>query len=686
MQLNTPPYKVIKTSLASIVRNSHLQVRIQGTACVVSKITERALLFLKLYLIDRHRHGEHPLVTEDLVKAILKVVSTRVSTRGDKATTNLLLQERMQSFYDDHFLPLLPLNDPPLPQTNFFEVFSYVATRIVTDFETNIKQHYVEYVEAYVNAVWQKTFMLEAIRTKNRKQTPKVRDSAVRKFVTTLRQIKEDLLNVGTEVLKSPVMYHSWVLEHRKLVRPTKTVFEKELIAYDVKCKPQDYFPTMIYITQYLEGDGRKLRNFTPLRTSVIPKSFKIGTTTLLQLYYNRELGATKTTLQRNGNIKNLGDEIWDSMFKMSKINKYGHKVLCKGFKKGHGWYRFNRMIDTDGVSCSIVFIRSDLFGKRYNDNNNFVPKEEQYIDDLPAEQLRQLSSRKIVGIDPGMSDLLYCSTENMYKGEDRYGEAQFRYTQNQRRSELRIKKYQRILNQQKGEHVVDGKTVIEWETTLSAFNRKTVDYDKFRDYITAKLFVNSKIAPFYETRHHRKMKLNSYYNTRRSEQKLVTNFIKKFGQPDEVVVGIGDWSQKQHRKYKEPTKGKGFRKVLKQAGFPVLLVDEFRTSCQCFHCGTTGVESKCVKFRERLDPNTKKPYLQRHPRFVHGLLKCTTCKRLWNRDANGALNIARIVRSAVAGRERPEYLSRRSSATTAVRPSSSVSSTGQQLLYGGVV
>ena len=314
-------------------------------------------------------------------------------------------------------------------------------------------------------------------------------------------------------------------------------------------------------------------------------------------------------------------------------------------------------MIDTDGVSCSIVFIRSDLFGKRYNDSNNFVPKEEQYIDDLPAEQLRHLSSRKIVGIDPGMSDLLYCSTENMHKGEDRPGEAQFRYTQNQRRSELRIKKYQRILNQQKGEHVVDGKTVIEWETTLSAFNRKTANYDKFRDY-----------------------------NTRRSEQKLVTNFIEKFGQPDEVVVGIGDWSQAQHRKYKEPTKGKGFRKVLKQAGFPVLLVDEFRTSCQCFHCGTAELESKCVKFRERLDPNTKNPYLQRHPRFVHGLLKCTTCKRLWNRDANGALNIARIVRSAVAGRARPEYLSRRSSAITVVRPSSSVSSTGQQLLYGGVV
>ena len=37
--------------------------------------------------------------------------------------------------------------------------------------------------------------------------------------------------------------------------------------------------------------------------------------------------------------------------------------------------------------------------------------------------------------------------------------------------------------------------------------------------------------------------------------------------------------------KYKEPTKGKGFRTLLKKNGYKVYLVNEFRTSCKCSCC-----------------------------------------------------------------------------------------------------
>ena len=35
------------------------------------------------------------------------------------------------------------------------------------------------------------------------------------------------------------------------------------------------------------------------------------------------------------------------------------------------------------------------------------------------------------------------------------------------------------------------------------------------------------------------------------------------FGTPEEVVIGFGDFEQAQHRKYKEPVKGKGFRDIV---------------------------------------------------------------------------------------------------------------------------
>src|SRR5665647_1009953 len=118
MQLNSPPYKVIKTSLASIVRNSRTQDKIQDTACVFSKITSRALLFLKLYLI--HHQNDRPAitVTEGLVKEILKAVSTKVSNAGAKASSSVTVKAKIRAFYQEHFVPMLPENDTPLPQTN----------------------------------------------------------------------------------------------------------------------------------------------------------------------------------------------------------------------------------------------------------------------------------------------------------------------------------------------------------------------------------------------------------------------------------------------------------------------------------------------------------------------------------------------------------------------------------------
>ena len=79
-------------------------------------------------------------------------------------------------------------------------------------------------------------------------------------------------------------------------------------------------------------------------------------------------------------------------------------------------------------------------------------------------------------------------------------------------------------------------------------------------------------------------------------------------------------------------------------------LVDEFRTSCRCGACG-----GECKRFRECKNP---RPY--RSGRILrHGLVKCTTCSRLWNRDTNAASNIWKISMSAINGEERPEYLRR---------------------------
>jgi len=41
-------------------------------------------------------------------------------------------------------------------------------------------------------------------------------------------------------------------------------------------------------------------------------------------------------------------------------------------------------------------------------------------------------------------------------------------------------------------------------------------------------------------------------------KSKLINNFCKLYGNPEETVIGFGDFEQYQHRKFKEPVKGKG--------------------------------------------------------------------------------------------------------------------------------
>ena len=122
----------------------------------------------------------------------------------------------------------------------------------------------------------------------------------------------------------------------------------------------------------------------------------------------------------------------------------------------------------------------------------------------------RELSTRKIVVIDPGMNNLLTCSTVD--------GSEIIRHTKNQGRLETKCKKYRHIGEKEKRKvDVIEGRTDAEWEATLSEHNHKTVCAARFAGYIGAKLVVNSKMGGLYEWEIFGKLKLDSYFNEQRS-------------------------------------------------------------------------------------------------------------------------------------------------------------------------
>jgi hypothetical protein len=95
-------------------------------------------------------------------------------------------------------------------------VLDYLAIDVITMYETNVKQRFVEYVERFVNVSWEKKAMVAII--KKQRTTTARRRAATNALCTQLRRIKTDLLNHDS-VKKAHPMY---IDEQRKHVLPRR--------------------------------------------------------------------------------------------------------------------------------------------------------------------------------------------------------------------------------------------------------------------------------------------------------------------------------------------------------------------------------------------------------------------------------------------------------------------------------
>ena len=613
-------YKCVKVPLKHVLKHPEINIpKIQETAIIANKIVIHTLQFMKLYLLDYYnKNGKLQIIDKTFINTCIKIQCDE--TIGGRPASEKVqqLKDELNAFYNKEYKPLT--QNETLSYKHMNTILDYLTIDILTMYENNIKLHYVEYLERYVNVKWKKQFFIEKIGKLN--LTKKDKDKRINDLCNQLRKIKNDLLNVENTIYKSNSSYHKWIDENKKILLPNKQEFKKNNVYYDIQCSPQDYLSSMIFIMKEIQKEKLSVQNVFPMRNEIVPKNIRLDTTTLVHLLMTKTQGKKSDYLFK-GNLKLNEDKIWKFFFRTER--------QC--FKKK--WYSFHHMIETDGISCSILLLRTDKIGKQVQQMKS--GNKEQYIDELKSYS--KIKNKNIVAIDPNMSDLLYC-----VDGDNKERNF-FRYTQNQRRKETKHKKYRNIILQLKD------KKVIELETELSKYNRKTLEYAEFKKYIQKKNEVNIKLFKFYENYIFRKLKLNSYINRLKSEQQLIKRFKKIFGEPKDTIVCIGDWEQRKHRKFKEPTKGIGFRNMFRKSGFQVYLVDEFRTSCRCSNC--EGGE--CSKFRKIRNPKPAK----NNSILSHGLLLCKKDCGLWNRDENSARNIYKIANNAINKKERPNYLSR---------------------------
>ena len=639
--------KTNKDHLLNIVNDTDIILPIiNNLVNRTNKIVIHAYQFLKLYCLHLFDNNiSLPIIDKIFISHIFIVLTQRKCNKGRCSVINMPDQLRtLSNFYKDHYSKLV-VEDDIIYYDKLSYILPYEAIDMVTNINNNIQEHFLDHLNKYVHIVFDIKAKSDAITKTNKDKI--IRKQLHKQLWDDINKVKKDLVTFGEFI--SDIKYHKWIAEQKSKLFGNKIKFDNDNILYDIKSHTQDYLISMFHIVNELEKinnkkttDEKQIRLFNalPLRTNIVGKNICIDTCALICNFLGKE--------PTNPHLKNYKSDdnqnnLWNRFFKLDN----------RVFKKNK--YAFNFMIRTDGISCCVLFIRTDDNGiplkKTIKNKQHCEEDNTDYIEKtIITDELKQ---KKIVCADPNYSDLIYCGSR-----DDDGNLETFRYTQNQRRLETGTKKYSKIIDKINNDTIIEDHTIKQIESSLSDYNSKTCNYEKFKEYCIEKNKINYKLYKHYEQSFFRKFKLNRYTNMQKSESKMVKNFENKFGGPENTIFVMGDYDKGGYNmRGKEPVICKKFRRIFKNAGYKTYLINEFNTSKLCNCCNNeleSFLERRCHK---------PKQYKEGKMEICNGLLRCKSvtpkCKIIHNRDKNAVQNMLNIVRSIFETGKRPDKFSR---------------------------
>ena len=580
-------YKTFKIPLKTILLNrDSIQPIINNLVFEMNDLVIHTYQFIRLYVLNCFTNNKLlPIIDETFILYCIKTLGLR-DNRGKKGKNTELL-EVLDAFYKNEYQPLLNHEKTNLKNTTF--LLPYLSTQIHTSLHNNFQEHFIQHFLRFIN-----------------KTTNEItEDKAV------LFQFKKQLL----ELNETNEIFSNWKLTHLSNILPTEI---KKSIHYDIKVRPFEYLKGMLYMNSVLEKQESKLFQPLPLRNNIIPKHIIIDTASLINLFCpEKDKDGNKVKKgELLSNVKDNQNEIWCNFL------DFKNKI----FKNKH--YQFHNQIQTDGISCCLLFIRKDLKDKKWGSRVPVLQEQDFYnIEDLSKEQLDTLKERKIVGCDPGKRSLVYMM--------DKHGN-KLQYTAPQRKRESKAKTNQRILLVER-----ERNGIIQKETQLSFQNSKSVDYEKFKVYLVEKNKLNKETIEFYKRETWRKMKFRQYSYGKKSIDTFLNKIKETFG--ENVLIGYGNWSRSTQMKHFMPTMNKGLRKLIHKK-YDTITINECNTSKKCCDCN-----------------NDLEYYKDKEGKKVFRLLICSNCVSCENkkivfrtRDANSSINIMKLTSCWIEKQERP--------------------------------
>jgi len=585
-------YTTIKTTLKSVLHNhKDVQPVITNLVFEMNDLMIHSYQFIRLYMLKCY-NGKQPLpeINEKFILYCIKTLGVRSNQGAKSKDTDLL--ETLQNFYETEYQPLLNHEKTKLKNTTF--LLPYLATQLHTSLSNNTQEHFIQHFLRFINKT----------------TTNITEDKAI------LFKFKKQLIECNEETDK---MFVEWKTTHLPNILPTNI---KKSVHYDVKVKPFDYLKGMLYMNAVLEKEEHKLFQPLPLRNNIIPKHIILDTACIISLFCPEN--AKKGELLKK--VKENQYDIWNNLLNLQ------HKTFKSKF------YQFHYQIQTDGISCSLLFIRKDLKDKKWGSRVPTLQEQDFHnIEDLSLEQLKEVAPRNIVGCDPGKRSLVYMMDDKGNK---------LQYTAPQRKRESKAKTNQRILLVEKKRN-----NIIEKENHLSFQNSKSVDYDKFKEYLVEKDKLNKETTEFYKRDVWRKMKFRQYSYGKKSIDTFLNKIKETFG--NNVLIGYGNWSRSTQMKHIMPTMNKGLRKLIHKK-YDTLTINEYYTSQKCCECYNNLKHCKDKKGKE-----------------IYRLFHCSNCVSSKNkntvfrtRDKNSAISIMKLTKEWIKTQTRPSEFQRQASFT----------------------
>jgi len=699
-------HRTNKTSLKSIIKRKDDINKIKKAVKRVNNIKTQTYNFVKLYYLYKLNHNEQiPTIDGDFIFLIMK----RICKNPTKANEKHIEWTNICKFYNEVYKFIQ--KDDVVDATGLWTCLNQEKNDMLSNYKNHISEHFDDFITKFLNKICLKNEIKEILENNNDLMTVYLKDIA---------RLKKDLI-FWEDKTDDPCY-----IEIKNHIR--KNIFTKfkkgQNILEQVKKKPLQYLNMAVKMSYILEQEKCGYINCFPLNRSFIPGYVFFDTTTIMHVLRNIHADHYKV----KGRLKKFADAIWNNYFRLyskkikkklvkkrknkKKKNKYKNvKPPIYGKKRRmfqNNKYTFDHQIKTDGIGCSIILKETTVKLKELEEKgksfNSLVKKpvwykDEKYVDKLTTNERIHLQNKTVIGIDPGKDDLIYCTDGNntvikkTIKGQTVMVNkpSVFRYSQNQRRKELKLKKYRNIRDAYKRYSFVDmdtnnmyfcnkknsykkstdSKSIQKIEDKLSSCNSNTCNIIDFWHYLEKKNKVKKHLSNFYENDLFRKLRWYTFINTQRSEINMIKNFKQKMGTPDNSVICIGDWGQRKQMPYKEPTKGKSFRNLFKKYNYMVYLVCEYNTSkMNAF----TGEEME--KFRKKTNPKKRvlKAKFRKNPELkstikstiCHGLLRSKNVNTnksqkymVMNRDFNGSTNIRQKAYNKIHNMDIPVFLQR---------------------------